>query len=210
MHRASHHASQKHQLQPSPPSGTHTAPAFLVYGPNFQQPHIQCRCVYQGRAGCSPGSTGGCPQPQQGAGCQESLWGCVRPNWDISPWVVVSWAELGPGWGTIHPITALLALEANWKKNKAFWSWSGSLSPLYTEGNYNFQQKARGDLFNSVWIRAPLPAAAFTVLHGRLLPFKVCSFFHQPPEENHFCGLFGFPGPQSLLLLLFLNVQTAM
>lgn len=97
MHRASHHASQKHQLQPSPPSGTHTAPAFLVYGPNFQQPHIQCRCVYQGRAGCSPGSTGGCPQPQQGAGCQESLWGCVRPNWDISPWVVVSWAELGPG-----------------------------------------------------------------------------------------------------------------
>lgn len=168
------------------PAGTHTVPVFLFYGLDFLQLHILCRCVHQPRAGCSLGlGTARAPVRWQGRTCpshkpsreQDSGGQLGHPQlWALGTSVVWAEAKLrhqptGEGQldcsgvlrlvrvGRTHPINALmsLAVDTDWKrKKKALWSWSGSLCPLYTYGNNNFQHKGYKDLLNSIWIPTPL------------------------------------------------------
>lgn len=102
--------------------------------------------------------------------------------------------------GRTHPINALmsLAVDTDWKrKKKALWSWSGSLCPLYTYGNNNFQHKGYKDLLNSIWIPTPLSLLWHSLsCRANSCPSTFALF--QPFDENHLCGrMFGFAESQS-------------
>lgn len=102
--------------------------------------------------------------------------------------------------GRTHPINALmsLAVDTDWKrKKKALWSWSGSLCPLYTYGNNNFQHKGYKDLLNSIWIPTPLSLLWHSLsCRANSCPSRFALF--QPFDENHLCGrMFGFAESQS-------------